>query len=82
MTKFNGRMDRAAPSGDFSRAKTTQWTTAVRKYRSFADDLPNASYRPVPVRHEETLPDFVHPRGPSNSPRQRLFPANRLPPIP
>jgi hypothetical protein len=33
-------------SGKFSRPKTTQWMTAVRKYRPLADGLGNGPYRP------------------------------------
>jgi len=30
-------------SGDWDRSKPTLWTTALRKYRSFADDWPNSA---------------------------------------
>jgi hypothetical protein len=33
--------------GTFRRAKTTQWTTAMRKYRPFADGSANGSIRPL-----------------------------------
>jgi hypothetical protein len=41
-----GWESQSPPAPSASAQKMTQWTAAVRKYRSFADGLPNVSKRP------------------------------------